>query len=48
MDNLSASDVALLNRDGMDGFGNNGAFWILLCCFLPAAVLEDGVTMETM
>lgn len=34
MDNLSASDVALLNRDEMDGFGNNGAFWIFALLLL--------------
>lgn len=34
MDNLSASDVALLNRDEMDGFGNNGAFWIFAMLLL--------------
>lgn len=41
MDNLSASDVALLNRDGMDGFGNNGAFWIFALLLLAGGGFDS-------
>ena len=35
MDNgLSASEVALMQRDGMDGLGGNGAFWIFALLLL--------------
>ena len=35
MDNaLSAADVALLNRDGMDGFAGNGFFWVFALLLL--------------
>lgn len=34
MDNLSASDVALLNRDGIDGFAGNGFFWVFALLLL--------------
>ena len=34
MDNLSASDVALLNRDGMGDFGGSGFFWVFALLLL--------------
>lgn len=34
MDNLSASDVALLNRDGNFGFGESGFFWVFALMLL--------------
>ena len=34
MDNLSASDVALLNRDGNLGFGESGFFWVFALLLL--------------
>lgn len=34
MDNLSASDVALLNRDGIGDFGGSGFFWVFALLLL--------------
>ena len=34
MDNLSASDVALLNRDGIEDFGGSGFFWVFALLLL--------------
>ena len=34
MENLSASDVALLNRDGNFGFGESGFFWVFALMLL--------------